>query len=481
METTQRQSTCQSSDCHEQDNISLDPSRKKILREILLVDSPDSLRSTKQGHHDGNWEILPGELQDKVVACLPLHNAIQFQSVSKTFQDILSRSSFLQPRSHHFPTEGKFTPTVFFIDSAKSGWHWVGFDIISKKWSRLPSLSSLATPDADLFKEFLVVGSGGLLCVNISKQPDKEQLVVCNPLTQTTRAIPPMNFPRQPVVMHIILDKDTNNYKLIVAGSATIGSGELSRKTEVYDSTTCAWEVTGHVPGPEYALNEYQTGAFAEGVLYCVGFLDGGNVATQGVLAYHVESGEWIHNWRCTLPSLQCCQHVTPSNNTQIFESEGSIFLYWEQEHSRTVVHSCIAKLEAPVDMSQYHSSVDYTPTHDSPLWSVQVNESSSASKGLSIYPEYIGVGNGPGKVCIFNTLNLTGSVHKVGDGPTTSPPPPLDPMPESIRQGLVSSSVNSSGNETNGSGSSNNSGKTIFFALNPLSFSFEPSFHTPV
>ena len=290
-----------------------------------------------------------------------------------------------------------------------------------------------------------------------------------------------MNFPRQPVVMHIILDKDTNNYKLIVAGSATPGSEELSRKTEVYASSTRAWEVTGNVPGPEYALNEYQTGAFSEGVLYCVGFLEGGNLATQGVLAYHVESGEWIRNWRCTLPSLQCCQHVTPSNNTQIFESEGSIFLYWEQEHSRTLVHSCIAKLEYPVDMSQYHSSVDNTPTHDSPLWSVQVNESSSASKGLSMYPEYIGVGHGPGKVCIFNTLGLTGSVHKVGDGPTTSTPSPLDPMPECIRRGLISTSVNSSGNETNGSSSSSKSGRPIFFSLNPLNFSFEPSFHTSV
>ena len=164
METTQKQSTCQTPEAHEQNTISLDPSIVKKLMEppyeILPVDFPDPLGSSKQGHHDGNWEILPGELQDKVVACMPLHNAIQFQSVSKAFRDILSRSSFLQPRSHHFPTEGKFTPMAFFIDSATSGWHWVGFDIISKKWSKLPSLSFVATPDADLFKEFLVVGSG---------------------------------------------------------------------------------------------------------------------------------------------------------------------------------------------------------------------------------------------------------------------------------------------------------------------------------
>ena len=453
--------------------------------ETCPTDCPEQVSSTEV-QSLGHCRFLPEELQDKVVACMPFRNVFQFLLVSKSFGDIIKRSSFLQPRSHHFRIEGKFTPTVFFIDPAERRWHWLGFDLVSGKWSRLPSLSTdgVGFPDALLCKEFLVAGSGGLLCINVSTEPNLEKLKICNPVTGAIRDLPPMNFARQPVVMNIILDKETDDYKVIVAGSATPGSEKLSKKTEVYDSTTSTWKVTGDVPGPEYALNEYQTGAFSEGILYCVGFIEGGNVATRGILAYHVESGEWIGNWKCTLPSLECCQHVTSSNTTQIFESDGSIFLYWEQEHSRTLVHFCIAKLEFPVDMSHCDFTVDDTSTHDTstPLWSMQVSENKSGSRGLLLYPEYIGITHGPGKVCIFNTLDLTGSVHKVGDigGPTTSKPSPLDPVPETILRGL-SRNIPPIGKETVEDEIGGSSGRPLFHPLNAVNFAFEPSFHTPV
>lgn len=47
-----------------------------------------------------------------------------------------------------------------------------------------------------------------------------------------------MNFPRQLVAMNILLAKDINNYQLIVAGSVTICSRDLSRKTYIYDFIT---------------------------------------------------------------------------------------------------------------------------------------------------------------------------------------------------------------------------------------------------
>ena len=110
---------------------------------------------------------------------------------------------------------------IFFLDSATSAWQWLGFDLLSNQWNRLPSLSFLATPDANLFKEFLFAGSGGLICVNVSKNPNVEQLVVCNPLTRAMRKLPPLNFPRQPVLMNLLLDKDTNNYKIIVVWNSS--------------------------------------------------------------------------------------------------------------------------------------------------------------------------------------------------------------------------------------------------------------------
>lgn len=439
----------------------------------MTQEYPDAAASSEQ-INVGNWESLPGDVHDRIVAALPFQQVLQFRSISKAFQDILRRPTFLQPRLHRHATEGKFSPMTFYLDSATSAWQWLGFDLMSNQWKRLPSLTFLATPDANLFKEFLFAGSGGLICADVSKNPKVEQLIVCNPLTRATRKLPPLNFPRQPVLMNLLLDKDTNNYKIIVAGSAKIGSEELSRKTEVYNSITREWKVVDDIPGPDYALSEFQTGAVSEGVLYCVGFISTGDRITHGLLAYHIETEKWLHNWECTLPHLPCCQHIA-SNTTQIFESEGSIFVYWEQEHSRTIVHFCVAKLETR-DPSTSSSSSNSIPS-----WTVVVSENKTGSRGLLVYPEYLCIGQGPGKVCIFNTLDLTGFTYKIGAG-LIGPNIAL-PLPEPLlllERASTSNNIEMQGGSSDSS-STNSTGRSLFFSSNTLTFAFEPSFHTPV
>lgn len=163
-----------------------------------------------------SWGELPREVSDLIVARLPFHAVFQFQLVCKEYLNVIARKTFLQPRLTHalFPTEGKFSPMFFFIDAATQQWQWMGFDVLSNRWHRLPSLSFLATPTPDLFKEFLIAGSGGLLCVNVSKNPSAELLIVCNPVTRATKKLPPMHFPRQPVLMNLVLDAATGNYKV---------------------------------------------------------------------------------------------------------------------------------------------------------------------------------------------------------------------------------------------------------------------------
>ena len=170
------------------------------------------------GQTEKNWDSLPEGVREKIVAGLPFQQLFQFRAVSKEYRGIINKRTFQQARWQRFPTEGMFKPLVFFTDPM-NGWHWVGFDLKAKKWCRLPPLSFLQTPDPGLFKEFSVAGSGGLLCVNVSKQPGVEQIIVCNPLTRDMRKLQPMNFPRQPMLMTLLLDKDTNNYKVIVAGA----------------------------------------------------------------------------------------------------------------------------------------------------------------------------------------------------------------------------------------------------------------------
>lgn len=297
-----------------------------------------------------------------------------------------------------------------------------------------------------------------------------------------------------------------------MAGSATIGTEALSRKTEVYDSTTRTWEVTGDVPGPEYAINDYQTGVVSKNLLLCVGFLAQENDTTtvaKGVLVYDIVEKAWIqHNdddddeqlrWRqqCELPSLGCCRRPTsPNYSTQIFECKGSIFVFWEQEHSRTVVHSCVAQLELS---ALFSDDVSVRAAPGQPVkspWSMVVHDEKVGPRGLLVYPELVSVGHDANKVCIFNSVDLTSSMtYEIKPGgpnsksrPLPKPPPLLgsktargselgahekDEMPEGI------TGRNYRGNENNNN--NNNDRMPLFFSLNPLSFSFEPSFHTMV
>jgi hypothetical protein len=302
---------------------------------------------------------------------------------------------------------------------------------------------------------------------------------------------------------------ESKHFQVIVAGSATMGTEALSRKTEVYDSNTCTWEVTGDVPGPEYALNEYQTGVVSKNLLLCVGFLAPENDTTtvaKGVLVYDIGEKAWIQHdededeeeqlrWRqqCELPSLGCCRRpASPNYSTQIFECEGSIFVFWEQEHNRTMVHSCVAQLDlSAIISSDDASSVRRAAPNGHPVvrspWSMVVHDDRVRPRGLLVYPELVSVGHDANKVCIFNSVDLTSSMtYEIGPGGSASKsrpfpkPPPLlrlkselgahekDEMPEGITGSKYC-------------GNNNNPRMPLFFSLNPLSFSFEPSFHTMV
>jgi len=171
---------------------------------------------------------------------------------------------------------------------------------------------------------------------------------------------------------------------------------------------------------------------------------------------------------------LPCCQHIA-SNTTQIFESGGSIFIFWEQEHSRTIVHFCVARLETrPLSNSSNHI----------PSWTVVVSKNKTGSRGLSVYPEHLCVGQGADRVCIFNTLDLTGFTYNIGAGltgsniaiPLPKPPPLLEraPIPNNIE-------MQQGGGSDTSSRRTNSTESSLFFSLNSLNFVFEPSFHTPV
>ncbi len=303
---------------------------------------------------------LTQDLQSMIYAKLPLQDLYKLRTCCRELYDVIHHDSFknaaqvvAKSSCDLVRSSSAYYSPMFFSVGHDGVLEWAGYDVTSSKWSTLPSLNRLPSPDPGLLKEFLIAGDDGLLCINVAKvsleAAAAPKLVIYNPLTQQIRELPPMNFPRHPVLMHVLVDKcRKNSYKVIVAGSSSTGTEHLSRKTEVYCSETQSWQVSGDLPGPDFGLNEYQNGAYCDGVLYCVALSTDDHVMHSSVsgckvvLAYHVKKGKWLTNWYCPIPSFRSHAYFA---TTQIVALAGSIFVFSEQEYLKEVKF-CIARLD---------------------------------------------------------------------------------------------------------------------------------------
>jgi hypothetical protein len=192
----------------------------------------------------GTLTRLNGDILDGILTKLTVQEIFQLRPVCREFRDIIKKESFQRTCAvsskiggHHEHGSPSFSPIFFFLAEGKI--EWMGYDNTSRIWQRLPSLGTMLpspTPTL-LMKDYFVTASGGLLCVNVSEDRHFECIIICNPLTQTKVELPPLKFRRQPVLLHLLVGSN-HAYKVIAAGSAAMGTGNLSRKTEVYDSDT---------------------------------------------------------------------------------------------------------------------------------------------------------------------------------------------------------------------------------------------------
>ena len=382
------------------------------------------------------WDSAPDDIRVLILRKLKYEDISRARIVSRGMKELIKSTPF----RNSVPELGFLTS--LFLYTKNGALQWSGFDINLQKWRSLPTLERLLpSPGPNyLFKEYLVATGCGLLCANISKSVDHEKIVVCNPMTQTFRHLPPLNSRRNPVLMHILVDLTTNSYKVIVAGSSGMTQGHLSKETEVFDSRTSTWTRTGDLPGPEFGLNEYQTGVCVNGKLYCVAFLEDGS--SKGVVAYDVKEGKWLTDWKCPLP----CPG-SPANSpsvAQVVECDGEVYLFSEHENSNVVEHRIDKMVASDTSLGR---------------WTNVMSERKSGGRGLLVYPERACVGFGEGKLCVFNTLELKGKVYDVRKGGDSSEPP-IVPSPGTHHKG---------------------GGAELFHTLNPLSFTFQPNFRTEV
>jgi hypothetical protein len=405
--------------------------------ETTQAQSPEVVQDDPQG-----VEPLLVELTDDILGRLPMLEALQLRpELGKAFKNAIHRPAFRRNRPD---AEGEFSPSYFMTDD-EGDLHWHGFDTKLRKWTRLPSLNfakftALPSPDPDLFKDYLVAGDRGLLCMNVGKATGREKLVICNPLTQQVKVLPRLNFPRHPVLMHLKVGDD-GHYKVFVAGSAAIGSTEeLSLKTEEYDSRKGVWECPdgSDLPCPPFGLNEYQNGAYYKDIirelLMCVAIVD---TRGRGVLMYDIKKKTWVQGFQVKqlhIPLIRSEPNDLVS--TQVIECDGSVLVFSEQE-SGWDVYFLIHKLMPD-------SSGEFT-------WDeVMRRKKTSSTTGSLEYPEFTCVPVSEHELCMFNTLEHTIGIIDLNNPTEVTP---FREAPAPILKG------------------------NRFHSLNPISFVFKPSF----
>lgn len=206
--------------------------------------------------------------------------------------------------------------------------------------------------------------------------------------------------------------------------------------TEVFHSRTGKWKRTGDLPGPGYALNDYQTGIYKDGNLFCIAFLD--QDSGKGILRYNLNKGIWLKNWTYPIP------FSTNSTILQLVESWGEVFLFSEQVNEQSVEH-CVDRVEWDI-----HGNGGVSGRLDNVVRSKKMG-----GRSLEIYPEYTCVPFSEHEVCVFNTIDHSGVVYDVWNNGRQS-------------QVLQAPSAKGFSGE-------------CFFCLNPLSFTIEPSFKSKI
>ncbi|KAL3697572.1 hypothetical protein R1sor_011648 [Riccia sorocarpa] len=240
------------------------------------------------------WGTLPEDLQDRILAWLPFAAFARACTVCRRWNSVMYSQSFLE-MYRQIPTH----LPCFLMFEAKDRSMCAVFNPTSELWHRIPfTFFHYET-------KFPCAAAGGLLCFcGVSAYPT---LSVCNPLTRCWRELPPMLHKRFPNLVGMVVDPVTRGYKIVVAGDYY----EDNVRTEVYDSITNSWRLTGnHLPIANYTLRN----AFCNGYHFWV------TRDPYGVIAFNMEHGVWSvnsMNWAevARMPHTLCKRFLRDSRN----------------------------------------------------------------------------------------------------------------------------------------------------------------------
>lgn len=241
-------------------------------------------------YRSGLWSHLPEQVMERILAFLPLPSFFRFRSVCKRWNSLMYSSRFLEICSQ---IGGTTTTRPWFlmlkepaITLTSEGWL---YNPCARKWSKLPL--TFLPPGARV-----VATADGILCCSIysetrvmASRSSCKKLLVCNPLTKTCIELPSTLKERFVPTVGIVVNPETNSYKVMVAGDDMISPFAVKNlTTEVYDSRTNRWRMAATAL-PRLCNLESGKTVFVQGTFYCM------NYNPFSVLAYDIEQEEWTN------------------------------------------------------------------------------------------------------------------------------------------------------------------------------------------
>lgn len=233
------------------------------------------------------WQFLPEDVEDKVLAWLPVTSCARFKSVCKRWLDLMNSERFQQMHSSNAPPE-TWVLSFGFGDLSPNpilGFKYKGqvFDPVTSKTFMLefPFLPENSVP---------VASAGGLVCFCCESSSNGENEVsfyVCNPITKAWKFIPSPCSRVSIVTLVADLEAGLMGYKLYVLCEASVvrwlWAGVLDHSTKEYDSKSNRWKDVGAVHSGEQ---------FKPGSVFSLGKVH--LLSSETVEALDVQQGNWV-------------------------------------------------------------------------------------------------------------------------------------------------------------------------------------------
>nr|XP_010929071.1 F-box/kelch-repeat protein At5g15710 [Elaeis guineensis] len=301
------------------------PSRQKVIKTKPRGFDEETVATFGKVVHadilmeDSIWSLLPEDLLIEVLARVPPFLVFRLRSVCRRWNSILQDSSFLKSHSK-VPSHGPCLITFW----KNSQTHQCSvFSLPLKTWYKIP-FGFL--PD---WAFWLVGSSGGLVCF-CGYDGLCFKTLVCNPLTQTWRALPNMHYNQQRQLI-LVVDRVDRSFKVIAASDIY---GDKTLPTEVYDSNLDHWSVHQTMPAVNLCSSKM---AFCDSRLYLE------TLSPLGLMMYQVDTGHWEHI-PAKFPRSLLDGYLVAGAQKRLF-LVGRIGLYstfqsmriWELDHAKTV------------------------------------------------------------------------------------------------------------------------------------------------